>query len=234
MDACCLLGYLGLAGYCLMLTGSRMGMLGAVLASILACLASPKRWRLLTLCPVLLVIAWAILPQDRKDRYLTLIDPTKGPVNATSSAGHYRLDGFLKAIPLFEEQPMLGYGPMGFKAIVGHMPHNLYGQLLAELGLAGAGAFGLILLGVAQNAWEARKTIRGIALPDRSLPWDTVLGASAAILLLVIMSWGFNFLYWYVWLWFGGFQVIALQCLKRHAEFADARDFVLSEAPVES
>ena len=50
------------------------------------------------------------------------------------------------------------------------------------------------------------------------LAWDTVAAVGETVLLLAIMSWGFNFLYWHVWLWFGGFQVVALQCLHDQAD----------------
>ena len=49
------------------------------------------------------------------------------------------------------------------------------------------------------------------------MPWHTVLAMSAAFLLLAVMSWGFNFLYWHVWLWFGAFQVAALRVWKEQA-----------------
>ena len=224
-----LLGYLCMAGYCVMLTGSRMGFCGVVLASMLACLASRKRWQLLAMYPVLAVILWTAMPQDRKDRILTLVDPSRGPRNAIASAGNFRYSGFKKALPLFDERPLLGFGPMGYHAIHGIMPHNLYGQVLAELGVLGAIAFASILLGVGQNTLEAKRIRRNsgallkIASPcwrgrsqSGTLAWHTVLGMSATFLLLAIMSWGFNFLYWHVWLWFGAIQTVALACLRQH------------------
>jgi hypothetical protein len=228
-----LLGVLGLACYCIMLTGSRMGFCGLVLASLLACMVSPRRWRLLAAYPVLAAAAWMAMPQDRQDRVLTLIDPSKGPTNATGSAGHWRLSGLENAWPLFEERPLLGFGPLGFLAIKGAMPHNLYGQLLAELGLAGAIAFGLILLGVAQNLWEARRIAQGVSPPsDVSLAWHTVAAMGASVLLLAIMGWGFNFLFWHVWLWFGGFQAVALSCLKQQAESAELGEVFEPDMPI--
>ncbi len=222
-------GYLSLAGYCIMLTGSRMGFIGAVLASMLACLSSPKRWRLLALYPVMFATVWVILPQDHKDRYLTLYDLSVDRFGAVSSAGNYRFAGFENSLPLFAERPLLGNGPMAYRKIHGLMPHNLYGQLLAELGIAGAVAFGLILMGVANNALEARRIVRRMGTLDGLLPWHALMAASAAILLLVIMSWGFNFLFWNVWLWFSGFQVVALYCLKRQAELTHPGEFLPSE-----
>ncbi len=219
-----MLGYFGLAGYCIMLTGSRMGACGLVAASMLACLGSPKRWRLLAIYPVVAATVWMILPQDRKDRYLTLVDPSAGRSDAVASAGRWRYGGLEAALPMFDERPLLGFGPMGFRAIKRIMPHNLYGQLLAELGIAGAVAFGLILWGVAQNTLEAWRIVRYIGKPDDPLAWNAVMAMSATFLLLVIMAWGFNFLFWHVWLWFGGFQAVALYCLKQQAEAAEPYD----------
>ena len=98
------------------------------------------------------------------------------------------------------------------------MAHNLYGQLLGELGIAGAITFGLILLGVAQNTIDAKRLVH-LNGHAHKLLWDTVLASSAAFVLLAIMAWGFNFLFWNVWLWFGGFQVVALCLLKREAPY---------------
>ncbi len=124
---------------------------------------------------------------------------------------------------------MLGFGPMGYRAINELMPHNMYGQVMAELGIVGAVAFGLILLGVAQNSLEAWRIVREMAPTDNRFPLHSVLVTATAILLLMIMGWGFNFLYWHVWLWFGGFQVVAMDCLKRQAESGQLSEEVLME-----
>jgi hypothetical protein len=214
-------GYFALAAYCTVLTGSRMGFAGMVLASLLGCLASPRRWRLLALYPVALVAAWAILPEGAKDRYTTLIDPEHVSAGGTT-AENFRYRGFEEGLKMFEQRPLAGFGPNSY-GVIGHhgaMAHNLYGQLLGELGIAGAVAFGAILFGVAGNSLEALRILRRMGNPDDLLPRHTIAAATATFVLLVIMSWGFNFLFWYVWLWFGSFQVIALRCLERQAESA--------------
>jgi hypothetical protein len=223
-----LVGYLGLSGYCIIATGSRMGFLSFGLACMLLCLASPQRWRLMAVCPALLAVAWLLLPADRKDRYLTLVDPSRGPKSATGSAGNFRYAGFESSLELFEERPLLGFGPMGYRVAsgTGMMPHNLYGQVLAELGAAGAIAFALILWGVVQNTVKARRIARDAIDRSATLPWRIAMAASAAFLLLAIMSWGFNFLFWFVWLWFGGFQIVAMECLSRQSEYADMNEAI--------
>ena len=227
------LGYCGMAGHCIMLTGSRMGFIGAIVAGFMACLASTKRWLFLVVFPVLLVVVWAVLPADRKARYFTLYDADSGvKTGATASAGNLRLNGFVASLPLFADRPLLGYGPMGFAALNRWMPHNLYGQLLAELGLAGAIAFASILWGVGRNVFESRRIARCFSDPGEArLALDTVAAAGGAYIVLAFMSWGFNFLFWPLWLLFGGFQVVALQVLNRQLE--EAQEYESRQAEIE-
>ena len=179
--------------------------------------------------PVLAAVVWMALPADRRNRYLTLYDPEAGVATGESaSAGNYRLNGLETAWPMFTERPLLGYGPMGFMAEKGWLPHNLYGQLLAELGIAGTVAFALMLFGVALNVVEARRD-RAADFSGGRLARSTVVAVGAAYLVLAIMSWGFNFLFWQVWLWFGGFQLVALQLLKSQAEEAPEEEAAESE-----
>ena len=127
--------YVGLAGYCIVLTNSRMGFVGLVLAGGMASLASPKRWRYLALYPVVLLALWCVLPEGTKDRYYTLFDPSYESVNGAASIGDYRYGAFERGLERCAERPLLGYGPMSFMVVGFHglEAHNLYGQLLCEL-----------------------------------------------------------------------------------------------------
>jgi hypothetical protein len=60
-----------------------------------------------------------------------------------------------------------------------------------------------------------------------NLAWHTVAAMSATFLLLAIMAWGFNFLFWHVWLWFGGFQAVALSCLKIQTVVAEPNETIV-------
>ena len=221
-----LAGYFGLSGYCVMLTASRMGACGFVVAGALAGLASPHRWRLLVISLPLLAAIWIVLPEKHQQRYLTIIDPSAGSESARNSAGNLRYGGFEKGLGLFKQRPLLGFGPQttAVASRTTHMAHNLYGQLLGELGMVGAVVFGLMGLGIAQNTLEARRITRGLRGTDDLFAWRAILAASASYFLLMFMGWGFNFLFWHVWLWFGGFQIIALYCLKQTRQFASEHE----------
>jgi O-antigen ligase len=221
-----MLAYLCLSGVCIALTGSRMGFIGVVLAGLLGALASRHRWRMLALYPVVMALAWAVLPPQQQDRFMTLFDPSRGPKESAGSAGRFRYGGFERALPVFAERPVWGFGPQSFGVATGKhmMPHNLYGQVLAELGVVGAIAFGMMAWAVMRNAFEARRLARQLPAGSDFLAWDTVLSSTGAYLLLLIMAWGFNFLFWHVWLWFGGFQIVALQCLREQAAGEPAKE----------
>ena len=211
-------GHFGLAAWCIVRTGSRMGFCGLLLAGFIAAMASPRRWRMLALAPLLLAGAWMLVPEAQQNRYLTLIDPSYD--TRAGDPSRYRYGGFETGLQLCAERPLLGFGPgtTGVALGTGRAPHNTYGQVLGELGIAGAVALGLIILGVAQNFLEARRAFRRLDVTDDLLPWRTAVAASAAFVLLIVMGWGLHFAYWHVWLWFGALQATALQCLKAQAE----------------
>jgi O-antigen ligase len=207
-----LVGYFGLALWCVMRTGSRMGACGVAAAAAMAIVALPKRYRLriVLVAPLVVAAVWLVLPQEIQRRYLTIVDSSYGPANAAKSADN-RSRYFWIALDLFQERPLLGYGPGGFLQASGvnQAPHNVYGQVLSELGCLGALAFCLILFGMAQNSHTA---LLHTSSPHM-LARRTALAASAAVALALGMGWGLHFLYWHVWLWFAAFQVIALKCL---------------------
>lgn len=217
-----LLGYVGMSGYCIVLTYSRMGAVGFVMMGGMAALASPKRWRLLALCPLLFIAVWAKLPEDSRQRYLTLTGQTAEAGAGTITSGRFRVGGFERGLTLLKQRPLLGIGPNGTGEALGTgmMPHNMYGQLLGELGLLGTVAFGMMSFAVFQNTFESRRVFRDLSDADAALARRTVTAMAGTYLLLLFMGWGFNFLLWHVWLWFGGFQVVAMNCLQQASQLS--------------
>lgn len=169
-----------------------------------------------------------LIPESQQSRYLTLVG-VRTPQTRASDESDYRYWGFQWGLDLCAQRPLFGHGP-GTTRLAhpsGRPGHNTYGEVLGELGILGTVAFGVVLFGVGQNFLEARCIVRSAAMMDDLLPWHTVAAASAAFLLTAFMAWGLHYLYYYVWLWFGAFQTLGLQCLKDDAESGSLEDSIL-------
>jgi O-antigen ligase len=91
------------------------------------------------------------MPADLQERFNTIFDDSINPVATRSAEG--RIEGFRRGLKLFELSPIWGVGA-GCSALAvdqllhlenpGQL-HNLYGQLLSELGVLGAVSFLLLL-----------------------------------------------------------------------------------------
>ncbi len=216
------LGCFALFFWCIILTGSRMGFVGLLVATILSAWSSSRRVFLVSLLPLFLFVAWSFLPDGQKTRYLTLAGIQTEATQARE-IGSYRSEPFWLGWEAFQERPLLGFGPFGTRIV--HFDgkkglHNTYGELLGELGLAGGIPFVLILLAIGQNFVQARRMVQSTDLGDDLFSWYTVSATSAAYFLLAVMSWGLHFTYYHPWLWFAGFQVVAFDCLQQQAEAA--------------
>src|SRR5262249_7862393 len=140
------------------------GLMGLGLFALFCLLGSRSRKGLAVLMAGGTLAAAVALPGNLQDRFLTLIDPSRGPRNAQESA-EGRLAGIALGLELFSQSPLLGIGPGGFPFATrtGYNPHNLYAQLLSETGLVGAVAFGSLLWCFFRNWRETRR--RGLARP---------------------------------------------------------------------
>lgn len=211
-----ILGYLALALTCILLTGSRTAFAMTLLIGAPGMLMLTKR-KMATVLVVVVVamIAWGMLPEDRRMRFMTLIDPSVGPANAQVS-GESREIFFHEAQEVWQQYPLFGVGPGAFGVVRGHgmQTHTLYGQLIAELGSFGVITFVPIVLLLGLNYWEARGLAKRWG-PDRSrFPLHVTLAVAVTVILLLAMGVGGHNLFRYTWMWFGGFQLIALRILR--------------------
>jgi O-antigen ligase len=211
-----LLGYSGLSLVCILLTGSRGGLVGLGCLGVLWLWRSQRRFQVLFALAVLPVVAWPVLPAELQNRFYTLIDPSTGPVNAQGSAMG-RLAGLLDGIKLWGKSPLTGFGPGSFGKAVGHgfQAHNLYGQTLGELGSLGALALAGMVLAFLLNGLESRRRHRGYPAGQVDFPYEVSRAVSVCVILLLIMGCGGHNLYRYTWLWFGAFQAIAIGCMRK-------------------
>jgi O-antigen ligase len=205
-------GMAGLAVVCILLTGSRSGLAALMVLVAITGLASKYRWRLLTAIAVIAPLIWVNLRSDLQDRYLTLIDPSRGPQNAEASA-EGRTQSFWDGMQSFADNPLFGAGLGSYVAKTGFQTHNLYNQAMGELGV-----FGLaVLVGYAwcfvANYREARRLVRTDDL-DGVFLYRICLAGLLSCLLLFLLGWGGHNLSRYNWLWFGAFTSLAVHFLR--------------------
>lgn len=214
-----LIGYVVLAVTCILLTGSREAFVGFAALAIIVVLMSKHRVKILLLLAIAAPVAWTLLPADRQNRYLTLIDPSRGPKNAQASADS-RWDGWYDGVKMWKERPLFGVGPGAFGLGRGYnlASHQLYGQVLGELGTAGAVAFGMIVLGFFANYYDLRRICRQESDFRNRLSARVIQSVTVTVVLMLLLGFAGHNLYRYNWLWFGAFQAIALFGLRGDAE----------------
>jgi hypothetical protein len=134
------------AGYALLLTGSRSGILGLVvgLATLLVLVRDRlPRYSLLYLAvggAVGVAAAWVAVPDILLARYTNWITFEGGTIKLTNTIAAQSFRGRMvlieKAIGLFRQQPVFGYGWYASPSRVGYLD-VYYSTLLVELGTVG-------------------------------------------------------------------------------------------------
>ena len=150
---------------------------------------------------------------------MTLVDSSRGPQNAEVSA-QGRLDGLIFGLAAWQQSPVLGFGPASFAYSTGRggQAHNLYGQVLSEMGLAGAVALLAMLVCFLCNWLETRRLGQQVcAAPPVDFPYHVSRAVFLNVGLLLLMGWAGHNLFRYNWQWFAAFQAIAVTCLRQRA-----------------
>src|SRR5439155_23306090 len=132
-----------------------------ILCCLMIVLRSRRRFVLLLLVAFSAPMLWAALPPSLQTRFETILNPDVGPANAQSSAMD-RIEGLKIGLRLFEKNPVTGVAPCAWKPATKRdlESHNLYGELLGEIGILGAMTVLGILVGYAINWWRIRETCR--------------------------------------------------------------------------
>jgi O-antigen ligase len=219
-----LLGFNGLAALCILLTGSRAGFVGLCAYSLLALVTYRGNKGLIVVVLVACVLICTALPGPLQNRFLTLIDPSVGPANAQQSA-EGRWQGFAAGALAWSNNPLLGWGPTAFPFATGRAghAHNLYGQLLAELGTLGVLAFLALQVCYWRNVGVVRRYYRRRPAEARDFSFYLGRAVTMNLLLMLLVGWSGHTLFHYYWLWLGAFQVGLVSCVKPASVPAVAR-----------
>ena len=216
---------------CVFLTSSRTGFVGLSFLVLVAAMRSEHRLRWIAVLVIAAPLAWVSLPQDRQNRFLTLIDSSYGPENALESAEGTR-EGLVRRSSAVERESGFRRRPRRFRRRDRHgIP--IAPALRASPGRTGHGRRGGVrhgALAFACNALEARRWCAvWPELADGFTP-ELVRGTTLAVVLMLLMGLAGHNLFRYTWLWFGAFQAAALFCMnQREQQLADADDSAVRE-----
>ena len=213
--------YAALAVSSVILTNSRSGMLCFVVFAVMAMLRGKGvggKIGTVTLGIVILAGIWLVMPQENRNRFRSIWDPSAGTANAERDA-NARIEGFWVGIEIFEEFPLTGVGinnTIRYRWVNlderWEQTHNLIGQVLGETGIVGGLTFSLMVIVILINSRKVRilgkrnncdpklKALSGLGLACRD----------GVILLFFEGFFGHNLLR-FSWLWFAAFSVLALQ-----------------------
>jgi O-antigen ligase len=217
-------GHLLGACLCITLTGSRTGLIGLCFCGFLLLLLSVRRKALvLILCGIsgvaALGLAAVALPAELQNRYLTILDSSYGPKNAAESANS-RFQFFLDGCRAWQSSPVIGHGPRSFDFITGNKlgSHNLYGQVLCEMGTLGALALAAFVVCFVLNWLDVHRYYQG--RPEQPHDFVYYLSRNLAVLLVLMLltGWSGHTLYRYNWRWFAAFQAIAVHCIRKRQQ----------------
>jgi O-antigen ligase len=210
--------YSALSIACVILTGSRTGFVQLGAVAFMRLFTTRHRVRILVLMLLASPAIWFAMGDRLQKRITTIWDPSQGPKNAQESAVS-RIHFVEIGIRLWGEQPLLGYGPASFKIVSGTdmQPHNLYVQLIAELGTPATLAFLAVLGGFVLNHFEIRRLQRGLAPGVEDFPRRLSAAILMALAVMLIQGLTGHNLFRMNWMIYGAFQAIAVQCAKDKA-----------------
>lgn len=217
--------YFALAVACILFTGSRSAFVGLLLLVGIVVAKSAHRWRFASLALLAAPVIWLLLPASLENRFETIIWPEVGPANAQASA-NARFAGLETGVALWAEHPLFGIGPGNWRAATHSFleSHNLYGELLGEMGTLGGVTFAGILLAYWINL--RRIKVARIADGDRADYVYVLASAIGLSVLLMLVEGNFSHnLFRFNWQWFGAFLIVARSVVEQRQYTATSREF---------
>jgi O-antigen ligase len=210
---CLLLVCVGLGVSTMVITGSRSCLLALIFVASYYFLKSKHRIPLMVLGACLFITLWVKMPDQYKERYLTVADYASG--GQLDASNILRLRIWTAGLRMFLDHPILGVGAGQFPTAYGTTyagrahtawmnPHDLFLQVACELGVVGLFAFGYFLT-------QLIRQIKSIprAEPGSLLEFNSEVAVACWLMLLgvFIMSIVSHTLYRPYWYLLGGLVV---------------------------
>ncbi len=186
------------------ITGSRSGVIGLVATAFTIWLVGKKKMITAVAAILLLVAGWFALPPQYQERYASIFSEERD----SSSEG--RIDAWKAGWGMFKANPITGIGVDCFPLAYGSgeysenrvllRPHNLYIQIISELGILGVAAFGSLVWYVIRSNFRLRKRLKAAGKNDHSFMWISYAITCSMGALFVTSVFGHSLFrgHWYV------------------------------------
>lgn len=191
--------------YTLILTMSRGAFLALLVGGWLVFLQSDRKFLLVIVAIGIGIGGWSVMSDVQKDRYLSLVSE-KSQQRATAEG---RMGGMISEIKLGLNRPIFGHGlgttPEAKANIRGksEASHNLYAELLIELGVVGLAAFMVFMIRIRRRIIQLVKSpsIRDARSEQRAFYFRLAQGLLTVFWVYAVYSlnyFGLSQSYWYV------------------------------------
>lgn len=189
--------------YALILTMSRGAFIALLVIALLVFKESRHKMKLIFLAMVIVVGALSVMTPIQKDRYLSLVDSD----TAGAATAEGRLKGMVGEFKLGLTRPVVGHGlgttPEAKTHKLGkpRASHNLYAELMIELGLIGFVIFIRFLYQVARKLSVVRSQFSVLNKSDQSYYSRLNKCLIAVFWMYAVYSlnyWGLSQYYWYL------------------------------------
>lgn len=203
--------------YALILTMSRGAMIALVVIGWMLFKSSNRKFFMIVSFLIAVILGWSVMNETQKDRYRSLFD-SEAQGSATVEG---RWAGMQREFELGFKKPIFGHGlgttPEAKKHIMGgrdQAAHNLYAELLIEIGIVGAFFF----LSMIVHAYKKFVSVKHVVSSGVDVPifyQRMMLAMTAVFWMYVVYSmnyWGLSVYYWYL---FGGMSFAFYRIMQK-------------------
>jgi len=200
--------------YALILTMSRGSFLALLVVGFMIFKESKNKIFLLVVAMCIAFSGWSIMTPVQKDRYLSLVSSD----SAASGGVDGRFRGMAREFELGMQRPVLGHGVGTTPEAKFHFTgkkqasHNLYAELLIEIGVIGMFFFLRFLFRIYKTLTELKTVI-----PEEQFESAQMLKVILSLFFMYLIYstnyWGLSQNYWYL---LGGLSVALIQIIERN------------------
>jgi O-antigen ligase len=224
-----------IAIYVVMLTQSRTAFVGVLAFFFFTWIMSKHKAAMISIILLSLVITYPLIPEQTKERFSTLGKTTEIiAADDSKYAGDFDIGSmnsrwilFKRTITIFSEHPIMGIGMDCYSSMAGRrwgswsMTHNLYTQVLAELGLIGFFLFLYFLSRIYMNIKISKSILT--SKDDSSILFFIIKSLYMFLLIRFVIGLFGHDLYRNWWWVAAGLSVVVLRSLKKkYPDFADS------------